>query len=135
MPKYELLEIAKLTTELFKRQASRSKYLFKLFNLEARLAKKSLKGVVLLSLLFILLVISAWFSLITFILFLLHSFKISWLVSSLIVVIINVTLLATVYLILVKLKNNIFFPRTSKVLLNMMTKQKDFNNGKLKSAN
>ena len=80
--------------------------------IEAQLALKTL--VILAILIFIVgsLLTACWITILTFIFFYLVSLNLSYLISSAIIVGINITVLAIVLFIIYKIKDNLFFPAT-----------------------
>lgn len=100
--------------------------LFSLFNhflllveLDARRAGKSLITISVLALILVFLLTSIWICLLGMVLIGLLSLKLSWIVSLLIIMGINILLFIIMGLIIVRLKNKLFFPKTRRLLRNV----------------
>lgn len=90
--------------------------LIRLISLEKELAKKTALQVLILSFIFAVLFISTWLSLLTLFFLGLRALHINDLISALLIVVLNASLLAAIWFYIVKIKEDMFFPVTRKQL-------------------
>lgn len=95
-------------------------HLFSLISSEAHLAKRSLTTIFILSFLVGSIITSTWLCLLAILFLYLISLPLSWIFALFLILILNIVIIMIIGLILLKAKENLFFPETCRLLRHMI---------------
>lgn len=96
---------------------------FKIFNLESLLAKKSLIKIIILALFAGVILFSTWLSLLGLLLIYLIQLHYGWIISMSAIALLNILILLIIVFIIMRLKNNLSFSATRRQISKFRNKE------------